>query len=131
MDNYHHLNWFLKNQEEKQENIRKNDVRLVNTNLHRLIQKLSRYIDREKHKELIATYSQKLVYASILDISNATNYESVETALSQSLFIDELLFIEQDIPQRLYYLNENQRIMQQLTYENFETLLRFNDLKKN
>ncbi|WP_442638031.1 hypothetical protein [Rossellomorea marisflavi] len=91
-----HMDWFLK-EEEKRENLRKsNEISLLNQQLSRLIKRLSGFVSLEDYEEEAMEFSRQLVQSSIWSLGYRNNFENPRVLSLQAGWITLVLKREEN-----------------------------------
>ncbi|PLS19299.1 hypothetical protein CVD28_02480 [Bacillus sp. M6-12] len=110
----HHLNWYHQQQEKKKDQMKKNDISLINQELKRLLQRLQSFINREDYEKEARKANRYVVQSSIWNVGYRNNMESEQVAVQQALLIQAILKREEEAPHSRAIQEETERLMRRL-----------------
>lgn len=109
------LNWYEKQQRQREERRKKSETSLLNRNVQQLIQRMIGLSEAEVPEEWVLEANRHLVQSSILFLSFANNYESPRVVAVQLIFGRKLVTLLNKEDQR-YFSSELDRFARQLNY---------------
>lgn len=109
------LNWYEKQQRQREERRKKSETSLLNRNVQQLIQRMIGLSEAEVPEEWVLEANRHLVQSSILHLSYANNFESPKVVAVQLLFGRKLVTLI-DENNRNYFLNELDHFETRLNY---------------